>query len=92
MARRLPRLRFLETMGAASLPVFCAHIAMALFTLAFFGSTQVVRPWTTDVALLAAAFAGLFLVALGVQAHEQRGRRRAQSVHGNLHPHAGPTV
>ncbi|KRB98792.1 hypothetical protein ASE11_10650 [Hydrogenophaga sp. Root209] len=67
----LPRPLPLELLGRHSLSVFCAHIVIALFTLAFFGSTQVVRPWSTDVALLAGAFAGLFAVALAAQARER---------------------
>jgi hypothetical protein len=85
----LPRPLPLELLGRHSLPVFCAHIVMALITLAFFGSTQVIRPWTTDVVLLVAAFAGLFLVALGVQAHERRVGLGSQSGHGNLQPQTG---
>lgn len=69
LARLLPRLEPLELLGRHSLAVFCAHIVIALFTLAFFGSTQVVRPWTTDVTLLLAAFAGLFAVAMLAQQH-----------------------
>ncbi len=88
----LPRPLPLELLGRHSLPVFCAHIVMALLTLAFFGSTQVIRPWTTDVALLAAAFAGLFLVALGVQAHERRAGLGSQSGNGNLQPRTGTTI
>ena len=57
----------LELLGRQSLPVFCAHIVIALFTLAFFGSVEVLRPWSHDAALLAAAFAGLFAVALIAQ-------------------------
>ena len=64
MWRALPRPRPLELLGRHSLPVFCAHIVIALFTLAFFGSVEVIRPLTTDLTLLAAAFAGLFAVAL----------------------------
>jgi hypothetical protein len=85
----LPRPFPLELLGRHSLAVFCAHIVIALFTLAFFGSTQVIRPWTTDLLLLAAAFAGLFLVALGVQAHERQSGVRSQSGHGNLQPQTG---
>ncbi len=73
----LPRPLPLELLGRHSLPVFCAHIVIALFTLAFFGSTQVVRPWSTDVALLAGAFAGLFAVALAAQARERSSWRPA---------------
>lgn len=68
----LPRPLPLELLGRHSLSVFCAHLVIALFTLAFFGSTQVVRPWSTDVALLAGAFAGLLAVAMAL---ENRGRR-----------------
>ena len=57
--------------GIFALAVFCAHIVIALFTLAFFGSTQVIRPWTTDVALLLAAFAGLFAVAMLLDERER---------------------
>ena len=46
MAKRLPRLRFLETMGAASLPVFCTHLVLALLALALFGLPTRVRHQT----------------------------------------------
>lgn len=65
--RRLPRPRPLELLGRQSLPVFCAHLVIVLFTLAFFGSVQVVRAPGTDLMLLAATFAGLFGVALFAQ-------------------------
>jgi hypothetical protein len=74
LVRVLPRPHALELLGRHSLSVFCAHIVIALFTLAFFGSTQVVRPWTTDIALLLAALAGLFAVAMLVEAHGRSGR------------------
>ena len=77
LRRVLPRPRPLELLGRNSLSVFCAHIVIALFTLAFFGSTEVIRPWTTDAALLASAFAGLFAVAMAVEARERRGWRPA---------------
>ncbi|AOF86134.1 acyltransferase family protein [Hydrogenophaga sp. RAC07] len=72
----LPRPLPLELLGRHSLSVFCAHIVIALFTLAFFGSTQVVRPWSADVALLAGAFAGLFAVAMALEAQAQSGWRQ----------------
>ncbi len=75
LTRMLPRLEPLELLGRHSLVVFCTHIVIALFTLAFFGSTQVIRPWTTDVTLLLAAFAGLFAVAMLAQRHERHGLR-----------------
>jgi len=77
LKRVLPRPLPLELLGRNSLSVFCAHIVIALFTLAFFGSTQVVRPWSTDVALLAGALAGLFAVAMAVEARERSGWRTA---------------
>lgn len=75
LVRTLPRIQALELLGRHSLAVFCAHIVIALFTLAFFGSTQVIRPWTTDVTLLAAAFAGLFGVAMLLETRERHGWR-----------------
>jgi hypothetical protein len=77
LKRVLPRPLPLELLGRNSLSVFCAHLVIALFTLAFFGSTQVVRPWSTDVALLAGALAGLFAVAMAVEARERSGSRPA---------------
>ncbi|WP_291144666.1 OpgC domain-containing protein [Hydrogenophaga sp.] len=71
--RVLPRPLPLELLGRQSLPVFCAHVVIALFTLAFFGSVEVLRPWTTDAVLLAATFAGLFGVALVAQWRDQGG-------------------
>lgn len=65
--RSMPRPLPLELLGRHSLVVFNAHIVIALFTLAFFGSVEVLRPWTVDLALLASAFAGLFAVALVAQ-------------------------
>lgn len=71
----LPRLLPLELLGRHSLAVFCAHIVIALFTLAFFGSTEVIRPWTTDAGLLAAAFAGLLAVAMVAELRQRHGWR-----------------
>jgi hypothetical protein len=71
--RALPRPCALELLGRQSLPVFCAHIVIALFTLAFFGSVEVLRPWQVDLTLLGAAFAGLFGVALLAQHRDARG-------------------
>jgi len=77
LKRVLPRPLPLELLGRNSLSVFCAHVVIALFTLAFFGSTEVVRPWTTDAALLASAFAGLLAVAMAVETLERTGWRPA---------------
>lgn len=35
--RRLPRIGYLQTLGAASLPVYCAHLVIVLFALALVG-------------------------------------------------------
>ena len=63
LARRLPRFHWLEAMGSASLPVFCAHLVAVLMVLAFFGSSQTARSWWGDAVLLAVVFAGLYAVA-----------------------------
>jgi hypothetical protein len=63
IAPRLPRLRWLETMGTASLPVFCAHLVVVLLALAVFGPSTPERPLWLDVALLVGTFAVLYAVA-----------------------------
>ena len=64
LVARLPRLRPLEVMGAASLPVFCAHLVLALLVLAVAGAASEARsPWI-DVAILVVGFGLLYLVAL----------------------------
>ena len=54
---------FLARLGAASLPVFCAHLVICLLVLAFFGSQYDHRGWGVDVALLIGTFAALYGVA-----------------------------
>ena len=63
LANRLPRLHWLEAMGSASLPVFCAHLVAVLLTLAFYGDSQAARPWWGDGLLLVAVFLILYAVA-----------------------------
>jgi hypothetical protein len=63
LARRLPRPRWLEGLGRASLPVFCAHLVAVLLTLAWFGDNQLARPWWGDALLLAVVFGWLYGVA-----------------------------
>jgi hypothetical protein len=63
LVARLPRLRFLETMGAASLPVFCTHLALTLLVLAFMGESHAGRPLWKDIAILAVSFPLLYAVA-----------------------------
>jgi hypothetical protein len=61
--RRIPRLHWLEDLGSASLPVFCAHLVAVLLVLAVYGDSQTARPWWGDALLLAAVFGWLYGVA-----------------------------
>ena len=63
---QLPRPRWLEAMGSASLPVFCAHLVAVLLVLATFGGSQTARPWWGDVLLLIAVYGSLYAVARAV--------------------------
>ena len=72
---RLPRVRALETLGQASLPVFCAHLVVAMLSLAFFGAARPERPWLLDVALLAGSLCALYAVATVSQAMDRHARR-----------------
>jgi hypothetical protein len=63
LMRRLPRMHWLEAMGSASLPVFCAHLVAVLLVLAFYGDSQTARPWWGDGLLLVAVLAGMYGVA-----------------------------
>lgn len=61
--RRIPRLHWLEDLGSASLPVFCAHLVAVLLVLAVYGDSQTARPGWGDLLLLGAVFAWLYGVA-----------------------------
>ena len=63
LARRLPRVRVLELLGQQSLPVFCAHLVLAMLALVVFGAIDPKRPWSIDLALLAGCFGVLYGVA-----------------------------
>lgn len=65
LAARLRRLRTLELLGRASLPVFVAHLLLVLLALAFFGAAHGGRSWWVDAGMLAVSFAVLWAVALG---------------------------
>ena len=76
LAKRLPRVRSLEVLGAASLPVFCAHLVFALLVLAVLGEASPERSgWLADAVLLAACFAALYAVALISQQIDRRSAR-----------------
>jgi hypothetical protein len=64
MASRIPRLPFVEALGAASLPVFCAHLVVVLLALAVLGPPTPERAAWIDLGLLGAAFAVLYAVAV----------------------------
>ena len=72
LKEKLPRLRFLETLGAASLPVFCAHLVVALLALVFFGAPKPGRPLGIDVGILVGGFAILYATALVSQYLDRR--------------------
>jgi len=63
LVRRLPRIQVLELLGRASLPVFCAHLVLAMLVLVSFGAIDPKRPWALDLTLLLACFAILYVVA-----------------------------
>ena len=81
LARRVP-LQFLARLGAASLPVFCAHLVICLLALAILGDHYEHRSWIVDVAMLVGAFAALYAVAEFVEL-EYRSRGAA---HGQYAP------
>ena len=62
LTRRLPRQHYLETLGKASLPVFCAHLVVVLLTLTFLGA-RFDRPWWQDILVLTGCFTSLYAVA-----------------------------
>jgi hypothetical protein len=76
---RLPRLTWLETLGAASLPVFCAHLVIALLVLAVAGAAHEQRPIWIDLAILVVAFALLYAVALASRRLSAGGARSPPS-------------
>lgn len=61
---RLPRIGALETMGAASLPVFCAHLVVVLLVLSIYGGSTPERGIMVDVMLMAGGLAILYVVAV----------------------------
>lgn len=70
----LPRFRFLETMGAASLPVFCAHLILVLLTLAIIGDAFDERFDWMDEILLSGGLVLLYLSAAASSRFRNRQR------------------
>lgn len=63
LRRHLPRMPWLETLGAASLPVFFAHLLLVLLVLALWGIDPWMHPWWVDALLLLVCFGVLSVVA-----------------------------
>lgn len=76
LKRVLPRVRWLETMGKASLPVFCGHLVIVLVALALVGQSEPGRPLWIDVALMLGSVVVLYWLARIVLALEARQARR----------------
>lgn len=77
LKRHLPRWRPLETLGKAALPVFCAHLVVALLALAVFGATNPARPWSVDLLILFVGFYALWVVARVSLGRDRRAAKRA---------------
>jgi hypothetical protein len=90
LAQRVP-LTFLARLGAASLPVFCAHLVICLLALATLGDHYEHRSWLIDVVLIVGAFAALYAVAEFVElAFRSRSPSRDESGAINLHSAKSP--
>lgn len=86
----IPSIGFLEKMGAASLPVFCAHLVLVLLALSLFGESKPERPVWIDVALYVSGLLVMYLTALvtleiekdedGKRASDRRREARASVV------------
>jgi hypothetical protein len=72
LARRVP-LSGLARLGAASLPVFCAHLVVCLLALATLGDHYEHRSWAVDIVLIVGAFAALYAVAEFVELASRSG-------------------
>ena len=82
LKRGIPRPRWLETMGAASLPVFCAHLVIVLISLGVFGHSTPERPVWLDMVLFVGSVLALYWVARAVLAAEAAAARRTASATG----------
>lgn len=76
LKKHIPRPYWLETMGAASLPVFCAHLVVVLLVLAIFGNSTPERPYWLDPVLFIGSIVVLYGVARVVLAVEGAAARR----------------
>ena len=71
LAARLPRIRALETLGSASLPVFCVHLVAVLIVLSLYGA-HLDRPWSVDLPLLAMTLLSLWVAGRVTLWNEKR--------------------
>lgn len=80
-AKVLPRVKALERMGSASLPVFCAHLVIVLIALATIGAPTPERSVWIDLTLFVSSFVllyGIARVSSGVETKvEARAERKA---------------
>jgi peptidoglycan/LPS O-acetylase OafA/YrhL len=76
----LPRLRVLETLGSAALPVFCAHLVVVLTVLALLGEATTPRPLWVDALLVLVTFGVLYGVALLSAAADRRAQALKERV------------
>jgi hypothetical protein len=91
LARRVP-LQFLARLGAASLPVFCAHLVICLLALAILGDHYDDRSWIVDVVMVVGAFAALYAVAEFVELeYHSRGATHGHYAPLNSHSARSPT-
>jgi len=91
LKRNLPRCRFLEVLGAASLTVFCCHLVLVLVALAIVGEAKPERPLWIDAWILVASFAALYGLARAQQWFIRRSvtsrRLTAQPAKSNIRAH-----
>ncbi|MBC7681008.1 MAG: OpgC domain-containing protein, partial [Ferruginibacter sp.] len=69
-------------LGAASLSVFAAHLAIVLLALAILGADPYAHAWWIDAALLLTCFGGLYGVAR-LSLRLDRAHRPQAGLHGN---------
>jgi hypothetical protein len=64
MRYRIPHIGFLEKLGAASLPVFCMHLAMVLVALSLFGGVKPNDNLGLDILQIAVGLTAMYATAL----------------------------
>ncbi|KRB87402.1 OpgC domain-containing protein [Noviherbaspirillum sp. Root189] len=78
----VPRLPFLQTLGAASLPVFCMHLVAVLLALSVYGESTPQRAVWTDVMLLFGGLACLYVAALITLRFDAEARPKTRTAPG----------